>query len=114
MEVDQTSRHQELVNLYWDMYKDVHGIRPRWMKLDEMSIEELEGELLILGRSAAIIWEAEAKAQKEAAEKFEQQVASTGVDRETAIRWIMQAEDVDTLEDLEFQRNLPFGYFMEK
>ena len=29
----------------WEMYKEVNGIRPRWMNLDDMSIEELEAEL---------------------------------------------------------------------
>jgi len=28
-----------------EMYKEVHGIKPRWMNMDEMSIEELEAEL---------------------------------------------------------------------
>lgn len=26
----------------WDFYKDVHGIRPRWMNFSSMSLEELQ------------------------------------------------------------------------
>lgn len=29
----------------WDGFKDLHGVRPRHLNLDEMSIEELEAEL---------------------------------------------------------------------
>jgi hypothetical protein len=29
----------------WDGFKDIHGVRPRHLDLDSMSIEELEAEL---------------------------------------------------------------------
>jgi len=31
--------------LIWDGFKDVHGVRPRHLNLDKMSIEELKAEL---------------------------------------------------------------------
>ena len=114
MEATQFSYKQELVNLYWDMYKEIHNIRPRWMNLEEMSVEQLEAELDALTEEGRLVFAREAEIQKQCAVKFEEQVASMGVDRETAIRWIMQAEDVDTLFDLMCVRNLPSDYFMEK
>jgi len=34
--------HGALSGAIYDLYKYVHGVRPRWMKFDEMSVEELE------------------------------------------------------------------------
>jgi hypothetical protein len=31
-----------LVNSIWDLFKDVHGVRPRWMNLSEKPLDELE------------------------------------------------------------------------
>lgn len=114
MEANQTSHRQELADLYWDMYKEIHNIRPRWMNLDAMSIEELEAELDVLTREGELVFAREAEQQARAAAKFEEQIASMDVDRATALRWIMQAEDVDTLFDLMCVRNLPSNYFEEK
>ena len=40
-ETNSSDLQQQLAGLVWDMYKDVHGIRPRWMHVDKMSIAEL-------------------------------------------------------------------------
>lgn len=34
--------HDALSGAIYDLYKYVHGVRPRWMNFDEMSVEELE------------------------------------------------------------------------
>ena len=56
--VEQYEHHMAAMSLY-DYYKDVHGIRPRWMNFDEMSIEDIEAEFRALDR------EAEAQAEVE-------------------------------------------------
>lgn len=40
-------RREELMSVYSDVYKEKHGIRPRWMmqRLADMSTEQIEAEL---------------------------------------------------------------------
>ena len=33
---------EDIVDYIWDVYKEVNGIRPRWMDFDSMSYEELD------------------------------------------------------------------------
>ena len=40
--------HEALAGYHYDLYKEVHGIRPRWYCYSEMSVEELEGAVLRL------------------------------------------------------------------
>lgn len=47
--VAQFKRHEN-ETLFWDMYKEVTGIRPRHVNLKEMTDEELEKEVDRLGR----------------------------------------------------------------
>ena len=43
-------KRYENETLFWEMYKDVTGIRPRHINLKDMSDEELEREIDLLGR----------------------------------------------------------------
>ena len=45
---EELSRRDQLAATHYDFYKDVHGIRPRWMNYDAMSEEDLEKELDLL------------------------------------------------------------------
>ena len=64
--VDEYER-QSLVDSHYDMYKDVHGISPRWMDYKSMSVEDLRSALDELSAEAAAMpeddwdyeWEAE-------------------------------------------------------
>ena len=47
----------DLETLVWDLYKSVHGIRPRFMNLKEMSTQELEDVIKNLNETAK--WNAE-------------------------------------------------------
>lgn len=47
--VAQFKRHEN-ETLFWEMYKDVTGCRPRHVNLKDMTDEELERELDLLGR----------------------------------------------------------------
>ena len=38
----------EMRTQLWDLYKDIHGIRPRWMNIDEMSDAEIKHETDLL------------------------------------------------------------------
>jgi hypothetical protein len=47
--VAEFKRHEN-ETLFWDMYKEVTGCRPRHVNLKDMSDEELEREIDLLGR----------------------------------------------------------------
>jgi hypothetical protein len=42
--IDLRDKRDGLVAYIWDAYKDLNGIRPRWINFDAMSLEELEAE----------------------------------------------------------------------
>lgn len=101
---------------YWDMYKDAYGIRPRGIDTSTWTLEDFEKEFTSLGE----VIEAEEIQRKaseaEAAKKFEQHVINTicmgARDRETALRWIMDASSAEGDWDYFCYLNgLPYGYF---
>ena len=104
--------------MYWDMYKDAYGVRPRGIDTSAWTLEEFESEF----KTLAVVIEREEIARKEAeAEaivKFEQHVTNTicmgAKDRATALRWIMDAGHADgDWEYFCFLNGLPYGYFRE-
>ena len=115
---DQLSHKEQLQSIHWDLYKDVHGIRPRWMPYAEMSVEALEEEINSLQGQLEAVMANEAVAYNEAAAAFEQRVQQTialgAKTRETAIAWIVDAEDVQgDYEFLCYKLGLRYGYFKE-
>jgi dipeptidase len=115
---NELSRKEQLAATHYDFYKDVHGVRPRWMNYDAMTEQELEQELDQLSREAEVQRIEEEKMQKIATEKFELRVAdlitSGAKDRATALRWIHDAEDSNGDDEyLCFLLGLPYGYFRE-
>ena len=101
---------------YWDMYKDAYGVRPRGIDTSAWSESEFMAEFDMLAK----VIDAEEIARKEAeaiaVEKFEQHVTNTicmgARDRETALRWIMDAGHANgDWEYFCFLNGLPYGYF---
>ena len=39
---------QELIEIYHNIYKDIHGVRPRHINFDSMSIADLQDDLNLL------------------------------------------------------------------
>jgi hypothetical protein len=59
--------HGVLSQAFSDLYKDLHGIRPRWTRYDALSVEKL-GEMVLdlqADVEAAVAWE-QVKAQEAA------------------------------------------------
>ncbi len=114
---EQMSRRDQLAATHYDFYKDVHGIRPRWMNYDAMTEEQLEQELDQLSREAEVQAAEEAEAQKIAIAKFEDRVANlmhTGTNRQRVIVWLMDAEDVNgDTEYFCYLNGLPYGYLKD-
>ena len=103
---------------YWDMYKDAYGVRPRGVDTTSWTEADFMAEFDLL----AMVINAEDLARKEAeataVEKFEQHVINTmcmgARDRETALRWIMDASTANgDWEYFCFLNGLPYGYFKD-
>lgn len=102
-----------------DLYKDVYGFRPRGHRFYDATPEEkqeiwddlcdsLDREIINDRRR---YWEAGVRFEK----RVEETIKAGAGDRETAIRWIKDAEDVlgdyDEDDALCWACDLPFGYF---
>jgi len=113
---EELSRKEQLAATHYDFYKDVHGIRPRWMNYDDMTEAELEAELEQLGRESEIQAREEQCQQEAAAHDFETRVqmllGAGAKTREQAIKWIHEAEGSDGDDEyLCFLLGLRYGYF---
>ena len=71
-----------------DLYKDVYGVRPRYYNFNAFSNAELADFVNDLIEER----EREAQIESEAAEKAIADVMSLGADKETALRWLDQAD----------------------
>ena len=99
-----TTQEEKNDCLMWisDLYKDVHGFRPRTWDFNAMSFEELTDFVNSLSEQA----EEQAKQEKEWAEiclvefkKSLQNVIDSGAgDRKTALRWMLQGDMGDDTE----------------
>lgn len=105
-------------SIYWDMYKDAYGIRPRGINTDGWTLEEFEVEFKRLGAVIEADMNQEAIAQAVAIKEVEEQLAlwtvAAGGDRAAALRWIHDAEETNgDNEYLCYKLGLPYGYFNE-
>jgi hypothetical protein len=118
-ESNMRSEKDELGATYWDFYKEVHGVRPRWVNHEEATVEWYRGQLAALQRQADINWQEQLVREGEATAKFEKSIdsliASGAGDRATAIRWIHEANETNyDSEYLCYLLDLPYGYFREE
>ena len=99
---------EETINYIWDVYKSIHGIRPRHMKFSEMGDEQLQQLAEILAHELKINMEVTDRETAEAERKFEamiQDITECGgiggspINRCTALRWI--ADERRTAQDIE-------------
>lgn len=116
---EDLSRRDQLAATHYDYYKDVHGIRPRWMNYDAMTEAELEAELDSLSKQAEVVFAEEKRQQEAATHDFEirmQNLLMSGAkDRAMAIRWLHEANGSQYDNDyLCFLLGLPYGYLNEK
>lgn len=112
---EELTHKEQLAATHYDFYKDVHGVRPRWMDYDSMTEQELEAELDQLSKEAAVQFELEQQQQALAIERFERTVfeliSSGAQDAAMALRWLHDAHDTNGDDDyLCYQLGLPYGY----
>lgn len=113
---NEMSRKDQLATMHYDFYKDVHGVRPRWMNYDDMTEEELEAQLDQLGRESDIQAKEEAEREAIAMDDVEHVILnlmmSGARDRIMAVRWLHEANDTNGDADyLCFKLGVPYGYF---
>jgi hypothetical protein len=113
---DELTQLEQARELYWDMYKDAYGVRPRGIDTSTWTLEQFEAEFEGLG-VAIDAEEIERKGtEAKATELFERRVAeliSVGAkDYEMAMRWIHEAEETNGDDDyLAWTLGLPYQYF---
>jgi len=113
---EQMSDLEQAQCIYWDMYKDAHGVRPRGIDTSTWTMQDFQLEFASL-QEVIVREEANRQvAEKESVAKFEQHVTNTicmgARDRETALRWIMDASNANgEWEYLCYDLGLPYHYF---
>ena len=82
--------------IWWDAFKDAHGYRPRDVDTSEWTLTCFKTDIVRLGEMIALQEAENAKQQADAVVRFEsrvQKIIDDGAkDRETALRWIHEAE----------------------
>lgn len=119
---EELSRHEQLQSIHWDIYKDVHGVRPRHVIYEAMSEQDLQDAIHDLELALGFAAEQQREAEERATHDFEiriQMLMDCGAkDREMAIRWIAESFGVDMstsdpFNDLDlicYKLGLPYGY----
>jgi hypothetical protein len=110
------TRKDELVAEYWDFYKEVYNVRPRWVDFASCTEEDLVEMLTRLGEQAKVVWEQRELDQVAAIEKLELLVRATiatgAGSREDALRWLMEASGCNGDWDYFcWEQGIPYGYF---
>lgn len=117
--MNEITEKDELGELYSDFYKEVHGIRPRWIDHDLATVEWYRAELIRLQREADLKAADEAVMEAKAIAALEERIASLiemgAGDRANAIRWLHDAMGTNGDDEyLYYTLCIPYGYFNKK
>jgi hypothetical protein len=112
---EEMSELEQAQCMYWDMYKDAYGVRPRGIDTSTWTLADFDAEFKVLSE-AIERKEVQRKADEaEAIVKFEDRVANlihTGTNRERVIAWLMDAEGANgDFEYFCYTQGLPYSYF---
>jgi hypothetical protein len=107
---------EQYSSIYWDMYKDAFGIRPRGIDTSAWTEADFLAEFKELGEIIDREEKVRNAAQQNAVFSFEKRVdaliLSGARDRATAMRWIHEAEDTQGDDEyLCYTLGLPYMYF---
>jgi hypothetical protein len=118
-EMEPMTRQEELHSIYWEMYKDAYGVRPRGIDTAAWDEVTFEAEFNYL-QDLIVKNEQERRiAEHEAAHAFEMRIQSIlacgAKDREMALRWIHEAEGSNGDDEfLCYLVGLPYRYFVKE
>ena len=112
----------ELITYIWDGYKSAYGFRPRGQyDFDSMSLAELEAEADRIEKDIEAGLEQDRAREKANIENLESRIKSNidmgAGDRQTAVRWILQAEDLINEYDIDyinFSLGIPYGHMKDE
>jgi hypothetical protein len=107
---------EQYASIYWDMYKDAFGIRPRGIDTSAWTEADFLAEFKELGEVIDREEKVRVQAQENAIFSFEKRISdlmfSGAKDRATAMRWIHEAEDTQGDDEyLCYTLGLPYQYF---
>jgi len=110
---------EQMACTYWDMYKDAYNVRPRGIDTSKWTEQDFIREFEHLEQYIAREEQARRNAEAGAARMFEERVAEMiglgAKDRETALRWIHEADGSGSDDEyLCFLNGLPYGYFKKE
>ena len=113
---DKLSELEQAQSIYWDMYKDAYGVRPRGVDTSFWTLADFEVEFKVLGEVINAEDIARKEAEATATVVFEQRIQSLvdagAKDRATAMRWIHEAEETNGDDDyLAWTLGLSYQYF---
>ena len=116
MQEDTMTRQEELQCIYWDMYKDAHGVRPRGIDTSNWTEKGFTEEFEYLARVIDANEKERKASEEKASHDFEMRVQSIiacgAKDRAMALRWIHEAEGSNgDNEFLCYLVGLPYRYF---
>lgn len=113
-------KRYELETYIYEGHKDAFGTKGRHYDFKNMTMEELKAEADYISKAVKNAMEEEAEAEKASVNEFEKRVSDTiasgAGDRTTALRWIMQAENMENEHDagyICYCLNLPYSYEKE-
>ena len=117
--VEQMTRQEELQSIFWDMYKDAYGVRPRGIDTSAWDEATFEAEFNYLQDLIAKNEQERKIAEQEACNAFEQRMqelyACGAKDRAMALRWIHEAEGSNGDDEfLCYLVGLPYRYFIKE
>ena len=115
---EQMSDVEQLHSMWWDAYKDAHGFRPRgadvghWTAADFQ--QEIESLSRVIERKEQYRREEEARAVARFSQRIQTVIDAGAKNRETALRWIMEADECNgDWEYLCYCNGLPYGFFRQ-
>ena len=112
---EELSKLEQAQYIFWDMYKDAHGFRPRGIDTSSWTLEQFEAEFADLGSIIKKEDDQRKINEAEAIVKFEDRVLNlmhNGTNRDRVIAWLMDAEGANgDFEYFCFTQGLPYGYF---
>lgn len=114
--MQELTRQEELQSIYWDLYKEAYGIRPRGIDTSGWTEEDFNEAFKILQHVCTMQAIERQADQLTAAIKFEERVTTLmeigAKDRAMALRWIHEAEGSNgDNEYLCYLVGLPYSYF---
>ena len=111
----------ELVTYIYEGHKDAFGVKGRHYNFDSMSLDKLKAECDYIENAIKVALADEEARQKANIESLEERIANNinigASDRTTAIRWILEAEDLTNEYDvgyIQFTFGVPYTHMTEE